>query len=93
MAIKQLLKRSEARILIYLDKTRPELCTSRVMSLKLDIARNYIYDLLSLLQYKGLIHNDLRKYFPKRVYKLTLKGLNTLDLARKVLIQYQRKLR
>ena len=93
MAIKQLLKRSEARILIYLEKTKAEICTSRFMSLKLDIARNYIYDLLSLLEYKLLIKCVKSNHAPLRVYKLTYLGEKMLDTARKVLIQHQMKLR
>ena len=90
MANKQELKRSEARILVYLANARPELCKTRFISLKLDIAKNYTYDILNEMLYKAWVK---RIKGPVGIYRLTSKGMLLLDTAKKFLASKQQKLK
>lgn len=83
MAHKQDIKRNEAKMLIYLDVADQSKCNITAMSLKLNITKNYLYDLAINMEYKGWIKRI--KSMKSTGLTLTTKGKSKLLNATKVL--------
>jgi DNA-binding MarR family transcriptional regulator len=86
MANKQEMKKSEARILLYLNQTDLQAHFVGKISLKLDIAYGYTIQILNGMTEKGWLNRDKSTANPnKTFYNLSKDGSKMLSMAKNML--------
>ena len=85
IAIKEFIKLSEAKIIVYLENTDVEHKFTLRMATKLNMDYGYIIKILNLLENKEWIKSA--KIHGKRFYELTTKGKKYMQQAKQKIIE------
>ena len=82
MVKKQLIRKSEKRVLIYLNQVHITKCYITMIAAKLDIDYSYLIKTLNSMQHKAWVKKNKGLATYKSFYKLTELGFKMLSLAK-----------